>query len=96
MTSTQDMPQVKGCSVTSCSYNEGSSCHAGAITIAGDNAACGTFVEISFRGGLDRNGVVGACHRSECKFNDKLECTASSVQIGAGKDVADCLTYEAR
>ena len=71
-------------------------CHAGAITIAGDTGKCGTFVEISFRGGLDRNGVVGACHRSECKFNDKLECTASSVEIGAGTDVADCLTYEAR
>lgn len=96
MTSTQDMPTVQACSVTACSYNDNKTCHAGAITIAGDTAKCGTFVEISFRGGLDRNGVVGACHRSECKFNDKLECTASSVQIGAGTDVADCLTYEAR
>ena len=96
MTSTQSLPTVQGCSATSCSYNEDSACHAAAITIAGDTAKCGTFVEISFRGGVDRNGVVGACHRSECKFNDKLECTASSVQIGAGADVADCLTYEAR
>jgi hypothetical protein len=96
MTSTQSLPSVQGCSATSCSYNEDSACHAAAITIAGDTAKCGTFVEISFRGGVDRNGVVGACHRSECKFNDKLECTASSVQIGSGKDVADCLTYEAR
>ena len=59
-------------------------------------AHCGTFVEISFRGGVDAGGVVGACHRSECKFNDKLECTAASVKIGAGADVADCLTYDAR
>ncbi|MCO1659536.1 DUF1540 domain-containing protein [Pseudonocardia humida] len=96
MTSTQEMTQVQSCSVSSCSYNESSSCHAGAITIAGDHAHCGTFVEISFRGGGDRNGLVGACHRAECRFNDKLECTAASVQVGAGTDVADCLTYEAR
>jgi Domain of Unknown Function (DUF1540) len=96
MTSMQSLPSVGSCSATSCAYNESSTCHAGAITVAGDNAACGTFVEISFRGGVDAGGVVGACHRSECKFNDKLECTASSVQVGAGKDVADCLTYEAR
>lgn len=96
MTSTQDMPQVQGCTATACSYNQDSTCHAGAITISGDHAHCGTFVEISFRGGLGRSGVVGACHRSECKFNDMLECTASSVRIGADADVADCLTYEAR
>jgi len=96
MTSMQSLPTVGSCSVTSCSYNESSSCHAGAITVAGDTAKCGTYVEISFRGGVDAGGVVGACHRSECRFNDKLECTAPSVQVGPGKDVADCLTYEAR
>ena len=98
MTATQNMPQVQECSVTSCSYNADSSCNAGAITIAGDHAHCGTFVEISFRGGLeDRvNGLVGACHRSECKYNEKLECTAASVRVGAGADVADCLTYSPR
>ena len=90
------MPLIGTCSVTACSYNHDSGCHAAAITIAGDNAACGTFVEISFRGGVDGGGRVGACHRAECRFNDKLECTASSVEIGPGKDVADCLTYEAR
>ena len=96
MTSTQNMPQVQDCSVSSCSYNESSTCHAGAITIAGDHAHCGTFVEISFRGGGAGTGLVGACHRSECRYNEKLECTAASVSVGAGQDVADCLTYEAR
>ena len=90
------LPQVQQCSATTCAYNENSGCHAGAITIAGDHAHCGTFVEISFRGGVDRGGLVGACHRSECRYNDKLECTASSVEIGTAADVADCLTYEAR
>jgi hypothetical protein len=96
MTSVQDMPQVHSCSATSCGYNESSTCHAGAITIGGDHAHCGTFVEISFRAGTDRTGLVGACHRSDCRFNDKLECTAPSVDVGARDDVADCLTYEAR
>ncbi|PKB32255.1 uncharacterized protein DUF1540 [Pseudonocardia alni] len=95
MTTAQDMPQVQQCSATSCSYNSDSSCGAGAITISGDHAHCGTFVEISFRGGSG-NGLVGACHRSDCRFNEKLECTASSVNIGAGADAADCLTYEAK
>ena len=32
-------------------------------------------------GGLDRNGLVGACHRSDCVHNDKLECHASGVRV---------------
>ena len=96
MTATQSMPQVQECSVTSCSYNADSNCRAGAITIAGDHAHCGTFVEISFRAGLERTGVVGACHRSDCVHNDKLECHAPGVRVGPDTDAADCLTYEAR
>ena len=97
MTTTQNMPQVQQCSATSCSYNADSHCQAGAITISGDNAACGTFVEISFRGGSSGGGgLVGACHRADCRYNEKLECTAASVNIGEGADTADCLTYEAR
>jgi hypothetical protein len=53
-------------------------------------------VEISFHGGREHSGLVGACHRAECKFNEQLECTAAGVRIGKGADVADCLTYEAR
>ena len=96
MTSLQELPQVQDCSATSCSYNAESACHAGAITIGGDHAHCGTFVEISFRSGLDRTGMVGACHRSDCRHNDKLECSAPSVSVSAGAAVADCLTYDAR
>ena len=96
MTTLQEMPQVQGCSASSCSYNAEQACHAGAITIGGDHAHCGTFVEISFRSGLDRTGVVGACHRSDCTHNESLECTAASVQVGSADDKADCLTYSAR
>jgi Domain of Unknown Function (DUF1540) len=96
MTTMQDMPQVHDCSVHQCSYNADSACHAGAITVAGDHAHCGTFVEIAFRAGLDRTGVVGACHRSDCAHNDALECHAAEIQVGTAADAADCLTYSAR
>lgn len=89
------MPSVSGCAVTSCGYNQESSCHAGAITVLGDSSQCGTFLDISFRGGLETVGKVGACHRSECRFNEALSCVADSVRVGPGGDVADCLTYEA-
>ncbi len=93
---TQAMPAVSECSVTSCSYNSDVSCHAGAITIGGDHAHCGTFIDISFKGGLDVRGSVGACHRSECRHNERLECSAGAITVGAGQDVADCLTYSPR
>lgn len=96
MTSLQDLPEVQDCAVQSCGYNDHSACHAGAITIGGDHAHCGTFVEISFRAGMDRHGMVGACHRSDCRHNDKLECTAPGVSVGPGADAADCLTYAPR
>ena len=38
---------------------------------------------------MDRAGLVGACHRAECVHNENLECTAASVRVGAGADVAD-------
>jgi hypothetical protein len=89
------LPSVHDCSATGCGYNHDSGCHAGAITVGGDHASCGTFVQIGFRAGLERTGVVGACHRSECKHNDHLECGAASIQVG-GKagDPADCLTFQ--
>ncbi len=89
------LPSVHDCSATGCSYNHDAGCHAGAITIGGGaHAACGTFVQISFRAGLERTGVVGACHRTDCSHNSGLECGAASVQVG-GKagDPADCLTF---
>ena len=96
MTTASTLPPVQECSVGSCGYNAESTCHAGAITVGGDHAHCGTFVEIGFRAGLERTGQVGACHRSECRHNEALECTASAVRVGKGADAADCLTYSPR
>ena len=94
MTTLQDMPPVSTCSVTGCGYNHDVSCHAGAITIGGDHAHCGTFIDISVKGGLDSMiATVGACHRTDCSHNSALECTADGVRVGPGHDMADCLTY---
>ena len=41
-------------------------------------------------------GHVGACQRADCVPNESLECTATSVRVGAGADTADCLTFQAR
>ncbi len=99
MATLAELPQVSECSVSGCSYNDHSSCHAGAVTIGGQgsDAQCATFIPLGVKGGLDTVlASVGACQRAECAHNEALECTASSVRIGSGTDTADCLTYSAR
>lgn len=96
MTSTE-MPAVHECTVTGCSYND-DGCHAFAITVGGDDGAadCATFVPLSRKGGLDKVvAQVGACSRTDCRFNSALECTASGVRVapGEGSHSANCLTY---
>ncbi len=101
MSALLDLPHVSECSVATCGYNH-DGCHAGAVTVAGHSgsAECVTFIPLSHKGGLDKVvGQVGACQRSECVHNAALECTASSVRIGAGPsagEMADCLTYSPR
>jgi hypothetical protein len=88
MTSVQHVPQAPRCSTCSS--------HAGAATIRGDHAHCCTFVEISIRAGNDHTRLVGACHRSDCRFDDMLECPASAMHVDApaSPDTVDCLTPE--
>ena len=97
MTDLMDLPAIAECSVAGCSYNDHSSCHAAAITIGGasGDAACATFIPLTVKGGLDKVlSHVGACQRAECAHNSHLECTASSIRVGAGHDLADCLTFQ--
>ncbi len=99
MTATLEMAPITECTVAGCSYNDHSSCHAFAITVGGKSAdaECATFIPLSAKGGLAKvSGHVGACQRADCVHNEALECTATSVKIGAGADTADCLTFQAR
>lgn len=93
-----DLATVIGCSVSSCAYNQTNACAAAAITMGApekDKAACITFIPLSVKGGkANVNSFVGACTRDDCAYNDHLECSAASVQVGdAG---AECLTYSPR
>jgi hypothetical protein len=93
------MPEVSECSVTSCAYNTDENCHALAITVGDDvdDPTCDTFFETDMNGGVqDVIAGVGACKVSECQYNDALECSASSIQVGLREDQVDCLTYEPR
>ncbi len=96
MSAALEMSPIAECTVTGCSYNDHSGCHAFAVTISGMglDANCATFIPLSAKGGLTREtGHVGACQRAECIHNKSLECQAESVRIGGGRDAADCLTY---
>nr|WP_300142865.1 DUF1540 domain-containing protein [Propionicimonas sp.] len=90
------MPAVQECTVTTCGYNQGG-CHAFAITVRAEDAACATFIPLETKGGVAQGTAqVGACSRSDCRHNADLECTADSVRVGAGAAgmSATCLTYE--
>ncbi|RLV51215.1 DUF1540 domain-containing protein [Nocardioides mangrovicus] len=89
------LPVISTCSVEGCSYNHDHDCHAGAITVTGDHSACGTYIHTDSPAGNDTTAQVGACHRADCVHNESLECHAESIEIGAGDDPADCLTYAA-
>jgi hypothetical protein len=88
---------VHDCTITNCSFNDHTECHAGAITVAGgeDHAACATFIDTGISGGLPKVvASIGACQRAECVHNDHLMCQAPQIRVGPGADNADCLTYE--
>ncbi|HEY0217557.1 MAG TPA: DUF1540 domain-containing protein [Cellulomonas sp.] len=96
MSTLAELPAVSECSVAGCSYNHEHACGAAAITVGGGagDAQCATFIPLSVKGGLDRVvSHVGACQRQDCTHNDHLSCSADAVRIGAGHDLADCLTY---
>lgn len=96
MTTFAQLPTVDSCKVNSCSFNA-DGCNAPAITIGGQgqHATCATFIPLDIKGGLSslKSAAVGACQRVDCTHNDKLSCTADSVEIGEAGDTADCLTY---
>ncbi|WP_375430666.1 DUF1540 domain-containing protein [uncultured Friedmanniella sp.] len=93
MTSMLEMPQVSDCTATACAYNH-DGCHAFAVNID-SAAACGTFLSLNEKGGLDVVAQVGACQRQDCVHNASLECHAPSISVGFTAANADCLSYQA-
>jgi hypothetical protein len=93
------MPQVQKCTVTGCSYNTDTVCHAIAITVGqGAHPLCDTFYKTTHKGGvMDSTGRVGACKEEGCRFNKDLECTASEgITVSLHEEHADCITFAQR
>ena len=89
------LPIVSSCSVEACGFNH-DGCRAGAINVSGEHAHCATFVDSESKSGHSDHAGVGACTRTDCRFNQDMACTAEAIEVGASFDTADCLTYEAR
>jgi hypothetical protein len=91
-----DMSMITKCTMSNCAYNAGGMCHTLGITV-GPHAECNTFVHASARGGFrEVQGGIGACLASDCKFNDKLECRATNVDVASHEKHADCETFRAK
>lgn len=94
-----DMPDVKSCDVLECAYNKQRQCHAIAITI-GDSGIprCDTFWANQGSsleaGDPSQSGHVGACHTSQCEYNERLECRAPGIRVGYQNESPNCLTFE--
>lgn len=88
--------RIKECTISSCSYNNESMCHAMAITVGGPEPNCDTFADLRTKGGVEETGEVGACKVMGCGYNSMLECMAPGIKVGMHESHADCLTFKSR
>jgi hypothetical protein len=88
------MTGISKCNMLICAFNNEGSCHTPGITV-GPHAECNTYVHHSSRGGFPEiKGGIGACLAASCKFNDRLECQASDVNVASDDKHADCATFQ--
>ncbi len=90
--------KVETCSVASCAYNEGRSCHALAITVGEPSpTTCATYTPKSDgKQGGSRITIanVGACKAASCAHNKNLVCTAAEISVGMSAGAVSCLSYQ--
>jgi hypothetical protein len=55
---------------------------------------CDTYARSQEHHGPSSKGKVGACHTSNCEYNEQLSCSASGIQVGFHANHADCMTFE--
>lgn len=94
-----EMPVVKGCEVTACTYNNNTACNAKAITVGANvHPDCDTFFSLSrsHTKAVEREAGVGACKMSDCSYNEDFECVAKEIMVGFKMERANCLTYSNR
>lgn len=88
------MTQVGACSMSNCCYNMGNSCHTLGIMV-GSHAECNSFIHGSRECGFNEaQGGVGTCMTSDCKFNERLMCTAPDIAVTSHNEHADCKTFQ--
>lgn len=95
---TIEMPAVRTCDVTNCTYNKQNRCSARAITI-GDTKTpnCDTFVSDGNHTRTQMSAAgVGACKVRGCKYNDDYECMADSIDVTMKDGQTWCNTYTER
>lgn len=93
------LPVILECEADECAYNAQRQCHAAAITVGdGARARCDTFWKAGNKGGIpDVHGEVGACRAAACRYNDRLECSATQgIRVGHHGGEVDCLTFAER
>jgi hypothetical protein len=93
-----DMPMIRNCDVSACTYNINAACHAKAITIGdGVTPGCDTFMQ---GGGHVRSkqitAGVGACKVGGCSFNADFECSAESIDVSHQGGNVLCMTFMPR
>ncbi|MHB0997605.1 MAG: DUF1540 domain-containing protein [Armatimonadota bacterium] len=88
------MPDVQKCTVNNCFYWMNDICKANAIQVGDDHPMCDTFARSMEHKGPADHGKVGACHTSNCEYNQQLSCSAMGIEVGFHSDHADCLTFE--
>lgn len=92
---TVQIPSIKSCNSSECSYNVKNSCYARAITV-GDSLGpnCDTFLNRPrCNPSTNQTAGVGACKMNSCTFNKQCECQADSIEIGENDYGVQCLTF---
>lgn len=88
------VPEVKKCTVQECFYQRNQECHAHAITVGSDAPVCETFAQTQSKTQKQGAGEVGACHVTQCSYNDSMFCHACddiTVEFKSGD--ALCTTF---
>ena len=92
-----EMVKIKKCDMSVCAFNDNQMCHTMGINV-GAHGECNTYKHGSLKGGFTgMQGGVGTCLNSDCRFNERFECTAADIDISSHNDGhADCKTFQTK
>lgn len=92
-----DLGLVSQCDVTSCTYNKGQQCTAGAVYVTFVDALpkCYTYTKEpeSLAPVVTGAGDVSQCDVIDCTYNEGQRCIADEITVSFKSGVAQCATY---